>query len=98
VTRWALARFKASRIRHSSIRLKLTGEQVDWTTKMSQPPDVGSDLHADLAIAEGAELGRQQGATEMVADGCRQSGIGRTGEDFQIALRHAEPLGDTVAD
>ena len=37
VMRWADARFSASRIRRSSIRLSFTGWHVGWMTKTSRP-------------------------------------------------------------
>ena len=52
---------------------------------------VGADFDADLAVAKRADLGRQQGAAQVIADGLGQSGIGSAGQDFKIALRHANP-------
>ena len=58
--RSAEARFSASTMMSSSIRLSLVGAQVDCTTKHITSPNVLLDLDGDLTIRKAADMGCTQ--------------------------------------
>lgn len=64
---------------------------MGWNDKDVMPTLTGTDFDADFAVAESlAQAGRER-TSQMVTNIECQLRIGRTGEDFKIAV-HAERL------
>ena len=68
----------------SSIRLSLTGLQVDWTTNTSLPRTV-SYRETKISPSEKVpDLGLAQLGAHELADVLRQLGVGVAGEDLDV--------------
>ncbi len=90
----AEARFSASTITRSSIRLSFVGAQVGCRTKMSRPRTFCWISTIDLAVGEAADRGIAEADVQVLAISSRERGIGVAGEDGH-ALEQPSAMGAT---
>ena len=88
VMRPAEARFSASTMTSSSIRLSLVGAQVDCRTKTSLPRTCSWISTLTLAVGKTADVGAPEIDVEALGDVGGQLGVGVAGEYHQAVVGH----------